>query len=199
MTPSRVHKGRKICRLDPVLDTCILRVGGRLHKSAMPEEIKHPSIVFKDSHISIRHIHECCGHNGRNHMLSEHQKKYWIISLTFLKSNLCQTSLETGPVHGRSFLAKVDQRISAAAAAEAEMDFTKEEAECWRHCPGRSPKGPGWWRPDVRGLVRSVKLKTKTSVLERPITKLCQILESEEWPVFLITWERNVYVISHLL
>lgn len=35
-------------------------------------------------------------------------------------------------------------------------------------------------KPDARGLVRSVKLKTKTSVLERPITKLCQILESEE-------------------
>ncbi|XP_031425669.1 uncharacterized protein LOC116220856 [Clupea harengus] len=82
MIPPRVHKGSKICRLDPVLDEGILRVGGRLHKSAMPEETKHPCILPKDSHISIlllRHIHERCGHNGRNHMLSELRKKYWIL------------------------------------------------------------------------------------------------------------------------
>ena len=35
-------------------------------------------------------------------------------------------------------------------------------------------------KPDARGLVRSVKLQTQTSVLERPITKLCPILEAEE-------------------
>ncbi|XP_063049984.1 uncharacterized protein LOC134444684 [Engraulis encrasicolus] len=33
---------------------------------------------------------------------------------------------------------------------------------------------------DAKGLVRSVKLKTKTSVLERPITKLCRILEADD-------------------
>ncbi|KAM4533987.1 uncharacterized protein steap2 isoform 2-T3 [Odontesthes bonariensis] len=32
-------------------------------------------------------------------------------------------------------------------------------------------------KPDSEGLVRSVKLKTKTGVLERPITKLCLLLE----------------------
>ena len=35
-------------------------------------------------------------------------------------------------------------------------------------------------KPDARGLVRSVNLWTKTSVLERPISKLCQILEAQE-------------------
>lgn len=35
-------------------------------------------------------------------------------------------------------------------------------------------------RPDARGLVRSVKVQTQTSVLERPITKLCRILEMDE-------------------
>ncbi|KAL0150491.1 hypothetical protein M9458_054308 [Cirrhinus mrigala] len=32
-------------------------------------------------------------------------------------------------------------------------------------------------KPDSGGLVRSVKLKTKTGILERPITKLCLLLE----------------------
>lgn len=81
MTPPRVSNSSKLCRLDPVLDDGLLRVGGRLHRSAMPDDAKHPCILPTDSHISVlllRHIHERSGHNGRNHMLSELHKKYWI-------------------------------------------------------------------------------------------------------------------------
>lgn len=35
-------------------------------------------------------------------------------------------------------------------------------------------------KPDERSLVRSVKLQTKTSVIKRPITKLCRLLDTEE-------------------
>ncbi|KAK7938621.1 hypothetical protein WMY93_001947 [Mugilogobius chulae] len=34
-------------------------------------------------------------------------------------------------------------------------------------------------RPDSKGLVRSVKLRTKTGLLERPVTKICLLLEKE--------------------
>lgn len=33
-------------------------------------------------------------------------------------------------------------------------------------------------RPDAKGLVRTVRLQTRTSVLERPVTKLCLLLEA---------------------
>ena len=81
-SPSNVKKSSNIARLDPVLDEGLLRVGGRLHRSAMPDEAKHPCILPKDAHISVlilRHIHVHSGHSGRNHMLSELRKKYWII------------------------------------------------------------------------------------------------------------------------
>lgn len=64
-------------KLDPVMDNGVLRVGGRLDKSAMPEESKRPMILPKDLHISkliLQHIHEQLGHAGRNHVLS-HLKK----------------------------------------------------------------------------------------------------------------------------
>lgn len=35
-------------------------------------------------------------------------------------------------------------------------------------------------KSDSKGLVRAVKVKTQTSVLERPITKLCLLLEDTE-------------------
>lgn len=33
--------------------------------------------------------------------------------------------------------------------------------------------------PDKGGLVRSVRIKTKTNILERPVTKLCLVQEAE--------------------
>ncbi len=61
----------------------ILRVGGRLSKAALPEEVKFPAILPKHSHVStliLRHIHETLGHIGRNHILSELRKRFWIIN-----------------------------------------------------------------------------------------------------------------------
>ena len=80
---SCVRKGSSIYRLDPMLDGGILRVGGRLRRSAMPEERKHPAILAKDHHVStliLRHIHAQTGHGGRNHMLSQVRKTYWIVN-----------------------------------------------------------------------------------------------------------------------
>ncbi len=81
-SPFRVPKYSKICKLDPILDGGVIRVGGRLHRSAMPEEAKHPSILPKDAHITdliLQHIHERSGHSGRNYMLSELRKRYWAV------------------------------------------------------------------------------------------------------------------------
>ncbi|KAI3358936.1 hypothetical protein L3Q82_015320, partial [Scortum barcoo] len=64
---SRLQKGKgvkghsHIYTLCPLMDDGVLRVGGRLSKSCMPAEDKHPIILAKDSHISVillRHIHQ---------------------------------------------------------------------------------------------------------------------------------------------
>lgn len=33
--------------------------------------------------------------------------------------------------------------------------------------------------PDKKGLVHSVQVRTKTSILDRPVTKLCLLLEAK--------------------
>ncbi|KAL0177460.1 hypothetical protein M9458_026354, partial [Cirrhinus mrigala] len=81
--PSGVPKKSKIYKLDPVLKDGLIRVGGRLSRAAMSETMKYPIILPKQSHISsllLRHIHEKYGHCGRNYILSQLRKKYWIIS-----------------------------------------------------------------------------------------------------------------------
>ncbi|XP_072768487.1 uncharacterized protein [Nerophis lumbriciformis] len=81
-TEKNVKRNSHLYKLDPVLEDGLLRVGGRLNRLAMPEEIRHPIILSKDLHIStllLCHIHKQLGHAGRNYMLSCLRKKYWII------------------------------------------------------------------------------------------------------------------------
>lgn len=78
---STVSRRSTIHRLDPRLDDGLLRVGGRLTKSSLPESIKHPLILSKDQNVAtliLRHIHQQQGHSGRNHTLSTLRKKYWV-------------------------------------------------------------------------------------------------------------------------
>ncbi|XP_052407932.1 uncharacterized protein LOC127953079 [Carassius gibelio] len=80
---AQVPRSSSILKLDPVLEGGVLRVGGRLKRAAIPEDIKHPLILSKDQHISdliLRHVHFRLGHAGRNHLLSATRRKYWITS-----------------------------------------------------------------------------------------------------------------------
>ena len=82
MATSGVKKTSNLYRLDPVFKDGVLRVGGRLSRAAMPEESKFPVILPRHAHVStliLRHTHNKTGHGGRNHILSELRKKYWII------------------------------------------------------------------------------------------------------------------------
>ena len=81
LTKGTLKKASHLYKLDPVLVDGILRVGGRLSRSALPEEAKHPMILPKSSQIAtliLRHIHHKVGHGGRNHMLSTLRRRFWI-------------------------------------------------------------------------------------------------------------------------
>lgn len=76
-----VKKSSPIYKLKPILEDGLLRVGGRLSRTAMPEESKHPIIISKDQHISmliLKHIHEQMRHVRRNYILSKLRERYWI-------------------------------------------------------------------------------------------------------------------------
>lgn len=46
-----VSRQSSIYRLDPILEDKLLRVGGKLSKGVMPEEVKHQLILSKDQHV----------------------------------------------------------------------------------------------------------------------------------------------------
>ncbi|XP_068238415.1 uncharacterized protein [Palaemon carinicauda] len=80
-----VGKSGPIYKLDPFLDSedGLLKVGGRIRKSDIPQSAKHPILLPKKHHVTtllIRHEHELLAHSGRNHVLSNLRQKYWIIN-----------------------------------------------------------------------------------------------------------------------
>lgn len=66
--------------LDPVFDGTVIRVSSRLTNS--PSWIDNPIILPKESHVSgliVRHIHVIFCHPGREYVLSELRRKFWVI------------------------------------------------------------------------------------------------------------------------
>lgn len=80
-TRCKVSHLSPLYNLDLIFEDGLLRVGGRLHGSVMPEESKHPMILVKGQHISsliLKHAHQSLGHAGLSHTLSSVRRKFWI-------------------------------------------------------------------------------------------------------------------------
>lgn len=79
-----IKKSSPLFRLDPFLDSsALLRVGGRLKFTEMPEYVKFPIVLPGKSHIAdliIKHCHDQVRHQGRGMTLNEVRScGYWIV------------------------------------------------------------------------------------------------------------------------
>ncbi len=77
-------KSSSLYRLDPFMDRGLLKVGGRLSRSQLPEETKHPILLPRRSHITdliIRDTHQRLSHAGRNFVIAKLRERYWIPSI----------------------------------------------------------------------------------------------------------------------
>ena len=82
-----LKRSSSLFRLDPFVDEMsILRVGGRLRHSHLPNDVKHPIILPRNGHISnvvIAHFHKQVAHQRRSTTVNEiRQNGFWIIGCT---------------------------------------------------------------------------------------------------------------------
>lgn len=106
-----VKRSSHLHKLAPILQDQLIRVGGRLNKSAMLSEAKHPVVLPKNHHVTqliVRHIHDGLGHSGRSHTLSRLRQKIWIpeaISAIRKVISKCVTCRKISGVKGEQFMA----------------------------------------------------------------------------------------------
>ena len=78
-----VPKSSPLYNLSPFLDEeGLLRVGGRMERSPMSFDIRHPIILAKNSYVTgllIRQAHENVKHFGVNSVLCQLRQRYWPI------------------------------------------------------------------------------------------------------------------------
>lgn len=100
----KVKRTSCVHNLDPILQDGVLRVGGRLCKSAMPLESKHPAILPKDSHVTqliLRDIHERVEHSGRSYMISQLRRTFWILRASSTIRRLLSECVVCRRVHAK--------------------------------------------------------------------------------------------------
>ena len=102
-----------INKLDPFIDeNGILRVGGRLKHADLSDEVKHPVILPKGSHVTsliIRYYHESTKHQGKGMTLNEIRSHgFWIIGGSSAVSNVIASCVTCRKLRG----AVIEQKMS---------------------------------------------------------------------------------------
>ena len=85
----KISKRSPLFRLDVYVDEQnIVRVGGRLTRSCLAYEVRHPAVLPKSSHVTqlvLRHFHERCHHQGKGITLNALRTSgFWIINVSSL-------------------------------------------------------------------------------------------------------------------
>ena len=80
-TRGHVKRSSKIVKLRPILDDCVMRVGGRIADAPIAFDAKFPMIVPPKHHVAqllIASFHQKLLHAGQNHILAHLREKFWI-------------------------------------------------------------------------------------------------------------------------
>lgn len=73
----------KLARLKPFNEEGLIRVGGRLNRSQLDHDAKHPMILpakHQVTELIILHYHHQSGHVGTHQVLAEIRQRYWIVN-----------------------------------------------------------------------------------------------------------------------
>ena len=102
----------KIQELDPFLDqNNLLRVGGRLKRSSLEFNVKHPLLLPKNSVISaaiVRHFHTKVYHSGRGITINEIRSNgIWIVNLSSLVRSVIWNCIECRKLRGKTVVQKM--------------------------------------------------------------------------------------------
>ena len=100
-------------KLDPFLDADrILRVGGRLRRASLTDDIKFPIILPRHSHVTkliVKHFHERTHHQGKGMTLNEVRSNgFWVVSGPSVVANIISSCVKCQRLRG----AVQEQRMS---------------------------------------------------------------------------------------
>lgn len=123
---------RHISKLSPFVDSLgIIRVGGRLGQTTLPDSVKHPYLLPKSSRLCqllIDHFHATYLHCGPRLLQSLIQRRFWILGLrNLIRSRLskCVTCFKTAPTHLQPLMGELpSSRVTPQCFQNIGIDFS---------------------------------------------------------------------------
>ena len=131
--PLSVLKGSPLRKLKPVMDDGLLRVGGRLSRSELPYESRHPIILPGESPVVRQYVrwrHAQLGHCGVDHLLNDLRSSLWIVKARSAVKDI---------VHGCTTCRRIDARPLSQEMSDLPKDrvvageppFTRVGTDCF--------------------------------------------------------------------
>ena len=116
-----LRKESPLYRLDPFLDrNGLIRVGGRVKRTSLHENLKFPYVLPTDHPITtliIRHFHDLTHHQGRGLTCGEIRANgFWVVRLTKMVKSLIRKCVTCNRLRGRP----VEQKMSDLPSDRAE-------------------------------------------------------------------------------
>ena len=110
---SNIKTYGSLYKLDPFVDDDeILRVGGRLRRASLSDDMKFPIILPRNSHVTtliVRYFHARTSHQGKTMTLNEVRSNgFWIISGSVVVSSIISSCVKCKKLRG----AVQEQRMS---------------------------------------------------------------------------------------
>jgi len=129
----RLPRKNKLQKLDPFIDdNNLLRVGGRLQRSTLPYNTRHPIILPNNEPNVVklmRHEHKLLGHMGRASIVASLRRSYWILGINTAVKRLQYECVVCRRTNANSHTQKMSQlpadRVSTdePAFAHTGVDF----------------------------------------------------------------------------
>ena len=119
---ANMKKSSSLYKLDPFLDVDgIVRVGGRLRRASLTDDIKFPIILPRNSHVTkliIKHFHERTHHQGKGMTLNEVRSNgFWVVSGPSVVANMISSCVKC-------------QRLRGAVQEQRMSDLPEDRLEC---------------------------------------------------------------------
>ncbi|XP_014614473.1 PREDICTED: uncharacterized protein LOC106792530 [Polistes canadensis] len=190
----RLPKGNRLSTLNPFMSEgdCLLRVGGRLTRSHLAFDRKHPPVLPQHSHLSrlfVRHAHHQCLHGGPALTLVYLMSQVWVLDRNrLIKSGIraCMPCQRTKPQLAHQLMGElpVDRVVGSRAFANSGHDY--EGPVQVRMSKGRGNRsGKGYIALFVCFATRAIHLELVSDLTLESLCKPSVHRKTEYLPVSL--------------
>ena len=110
MKGSEVKLSSKLIKLSPFLQGGVIRVGGRLINADASPDVVHHVVLPSHSRFTdlvVRDAHARVGHGGRQAVLAEIRKKFWVLKASSTVRRVLRSCLKCRRLHGPTLTQKM--------------------------------------------------------------------------------------------